>query len=156
MLTQEVIDRLETMARSCGHKSQRAFALTAGLNPIAFGENIRIGKEPRFSTLEAILKANPQVSAEWLMRGKGDMFLTGEQPAANVIHIDKSTRTVGGSGVAGDGNTKSLIEQISKEIATLNEQLRVKDEQIKAKDEQLRNKDTQMASLLSILDKHPH
>lgn len=149
MLKQEVIDRLETVARSCGHKSQRAFALAAGLNPIAFGQNIRIGKEPRFSTLEAILKANPQVSAEWLMRGEGEMFRTGEQPAI-VIYIDKSTRTVGGNGVAGDGNTTGadalLVEQLRKENAALQER-------VKEAGEQIRNKDEQIAKLLDLLAK---
>lgn len=100
--------------------------------------------------MEAILKANPQVSAEWLMRGEGEMFLTGEQPAASVIHIDKSTRTVGGNGVAGDGNTTGadalLVEQLRKENAALQER-------VKEAGEQIRNKDEQIAKLLDLLAK---
>ncbi|MGN0029935.1 MAG: hypothetical protein ACI35Q_09450, partial [Marinilabiliaceae bacterium] len=68
----------------------------------------------------------------------------------NVIHIDKSTRTVGGNGVAGDGNTTGadaiLVEQLRKENAALQER-------VKEAGEQIRNKDAQIAKLLDLLAK---
>lgn len=148
---------MQTVARNCGHKSLRAFALAAGLNPIAFGENIRKAKEPRFSTLEAILKANPQISAEWLMRGEGDMFRTGEGAAANVMHIDKLTRSEGGDGVSVNSDAikayASLVEQLRKENAALNERVAYLQEREKVSGEQIRNKDAQIAKLLDLLAK---
>lgn len=149
-----ITGRLLDLVKVSGFRSRRAFAQAAGINEITFNDNLAKGAEPRFSTLESILKAFPNVSSEWLMRGEGYMFRTGEKPE-NVIQTDKPTRTV-----AGDNNSENtyttLIEQLRKENVSLQEQLREKGEQLKVKDEQIRNKDTQMASLLSILDKQPH
>lgn len=97
------------------------------------------------------------------MRGEGDILRTGEQPA-NVMHVDKPTRAVGGNDVAEVSNSvnddATIVELLRKEVASLQEQLKekgeqlkVKDGQIKAKDEQIGNKDAQIASLLAILSK---
>lgn len=142
MASTEISSRLDALIGGCGYRSLRSFATAAGVSPISFQGNVALGKEPRFSTLESILKSFPQISAEWLMRGEGDMFRTGERPASG-INTGKSTRTVGGNGVAGgrqhDGADALLVEQLRKENATLLEQLR--------------NKDSQISALLSMLAK---
>lgn len=141
--------RLEQLVHSNLYRSRRAFALAAGINEVTLSDNLRKGTEPRYSTLAAILKANPQVSAEWLMRGEGNMLRTGEQPE-NVMQVDKPTRTAGGSGVAEGSNSENadstIVELLRKEVASLQEQLKEKGEQLKVKDEQI-------ASLLAILSK---
>ena len=143
MASTEISSRLDALIGGCGYRSLRSFATAAGVSPISFQGNVALGKEPRFSTLESILKSFPQISAEWLMRGEGEMFRMGEQPAS-VIHIDKSTRAEGENGVTGADAT--LVELLRKEVDSLQEQVRNKDEQI-------RNKDSQIAALLAIMSK---
>ena len=75
------------------------------------------------STVVFILDKFPDVSAEWLLRGQGEMFK----------HTNHATiQTLNG----GIGNTQNLntytdsLELLRSEIAAKNDQLRVKDEQI--------------------------
>ena len=75
------------------------------------------------STAVFILEKFPDVSAEWLLRGEGDMFK----------HTKYATIQTQNGGI---GNTQNLntytdsLELLRSEIAAKNDQLRVKDEQI--------------------------
>ena len=75
------------------------------------------------STAVFILEKFPDVSAEWLLRGQGDMF-------KHTNHAPIQTQN------GGIGNTQNLntytdsLELLRSEIAAKNDQLRVKDEQI--------------------------
>ena len=75
------------------------------------------------STVVFILDKFPDVSAEWLLRGQGDMF-------KHTNHAPIQTQN------GGIGNTQNLntytdsLELLRSEIAAKNDQLRVKDEQI--------------------------
>ena len=76
-----------------------------------------------FSTIDIFLDKFPDVSAEWLLRGQGDMF-------KHTNHAPIQTQN------GGIGNTQNLntytdsLELLRSEIAAKNDQLRVKDEQI--------------------------
>ncbi|MGM9838122.1 MAG: hypothetical protein ACI30A_06515 [Paludibacteraceae bacterium] len=76
-----------------------------------------------FSTIDIFLEKFPDISAEWLLRGEGDMYK----------HINNIAIQTQNGGV---GNTQNMntytdaIELLQSEIATKNEQLRVKDSQI--------------------------
>lgn len=75
------------------------------------------------STVVFILDKFPDVSAEWLVRGQGDMFK----------HTNHATIQTQNGGI---GNTQNVntytdsLELLRSEIAAKNDQLRVKDEQI--------------------------
>lgn len=130
MANSEISSRLDTLIGRCGFRSLRSFATAAGVSPISFQGNVALGKEPRFSTLASILKSFPQISAEWLMRGEGDIFRADGLSAANVSHDGDASRSVG---VENPANADaSLIEQLRKENAALLDQLKVKDSQISA------------------------
>lgn len=67
-------ERIKTVFELRGEKSVRAYALKRNLAPTTFGECLK-GAEPRFSLLKAFLDGEPCISAEWLMRGVGEMFI---------------------------------------------------------------------------------
>lgn len=78
-------ERLETIIKVLYAGNKRAFALNVGVSPTVV-ENVvgsRKGK-PSFDVLQKIC-ANANVSAEWLVKGTGDM-LTGDKQSTPVLH----------------------------------------------------------------------
>lgn len=128
--------RLKELLSTGIYRSKRAFAKASGINEVTFSDTIRRGTEPRFSLLEAILKANPNVSAEWLMRGEGEMFRdAGKQEGAtgdNIIDASKSNNkgAIITNGAVTTGTNDELYEALRQENASLKDQLRAKDSQI--------------------------
>ena len=74
-------ERINELYLNSGEKSIRRYALSINVAPTTLNECIK-GSEPRFSLLSAILNGNPSISAEWLMRGKGEMFLNDQKEEA--------------------------------------------------------------------------
>ena len=134
-------------------------AVKAGIPIPTLNDAVNKGSEPRFTLLEALLRAYPTVSAEWLMRSEGEMFSDTDVKTGsgdNVVTTDMSSSSVDGGGSIGDGNNASspdLVAQLHRTVESLTEQLKTKDEQLKAKDEQLRAKDEQMATLFALIRK---
>lgn len=125
-----ITERLNLLTHSNLYRSRRAFAKAAGINEVTLSDNINKGTEPRFSTLEAILFANPNISAEWLMRGEGEMFRDG---STNTVNIQQPT--VSNDGVAGVNHfhaSEALVENMKREIETLTEEVKSKNRQIES------------------------
>lgn len=64
-------------------------------------------------TLLLILDAFPDVSAEWLLRGTGEMFLDGSTPVGSREKVEQS------SPAAGVPNTETYIADLQRQIAEL-------------------------------------
>ena len=84
------------------------FAVAVGISPRT-AEKMFSGKQKiSLEFIEAILRAFPDVSAEWLLRGQGEMFKTGSEP--------KNTVSVGGSvllsNVASEGATVGTMPKL--------------------------------------------
>lgn len=129
--------RLKALLEAGLYKSGRAMALAAGLNEVTFNYALK-GADIRFSTLEAILKANPTISSEWLMRGEGDMFRDLTPPKEDkgkevvVVNSDDSLRLVTNGGQISDNCTfgtvnEIVLEQLRQEVTLLREQISRKD-----------------------------
>ena len=76
-----------------------------------------------FSVIALFLDKFPDVSAEWLLRGEGDMFK----------HTKHATIQTQNGGIGNTQNMNTFTEPIDilrTEIAAKNEQIKVKDEQI--------------------------
>jgi transcriptional regulator with XRE-family HTH domain len=72
---QRVIDLAENKAESiCG------FAKAINVAQTTLSEYLNNGKIPSFKVVNGILDAYPDVSAEWLLRGEGEMYKTTELP----------------------------------------------------------------------------
>lgn len=67
--------RIKSIFLQSGERSIRSYALSIGVAPTTLNECIK-GSEPRFSLIKSILDGNPSISAEWLLRGTGDMELS--------------------------------------------------------------------------------
>lgn len=67
-------------------KSKREFSSMIDIEQTLFN-NYMIGKREgmNFDIVDAILRTFPEVSAEWLLRGEGSMFIEQASPASNVI-----------------------------------------------------------------------
>lgn len=153
MLDNELQERFDKIVKACGYVSRRAFAQKAGINDVTFGAIFRRGSEPRFSTLQAILLANPSVSAEWLIRGEGEMFRAVGQTNVVELHQPK----VADGGVAGVNHYHSvesprLIEGLRGDVASLARQLDGLGKQLDGLNRQLDSKDSQIANLFDLLN----
>lgn len=69
-----VNERIAQIISQCGYKSKRSFAEKIGVAQTSLNDILR-GAEPKYSTLYKILEAEPLISAEWLLRGKGEMLI---------------------------------------------------------------------------------
>lgn len=69
-----VNERIAQIISQFGYKSKRSFAEKIGVAQTSLNDILR-GAEPKYSTLYKILEAEPLISAEWLLRGKGEMLI---------------------------------------------------------------------------------
>jgi transcriptional regulator with XRE-family HTH domain len=68
----DVISRIKSLI-SLKAKSEREFAMRIGVNQVTLNNYTMERRKVSYEIIEAILKAFPEISAEWLMRGVGDM-----------------------------------------------------------------------------------
>lgn len=106
----EILQRIMELVKSKA-KSKREFAALIGLEQVTFN-NYMIGKRGlSYEVIDAILRTFPDVSAEWLMRGIGDMIKN--ENANETIH--KSEKYDAEVQIGEDGYLKIKIKDfISK------------------------------------------
>ncbi|MDE5975433.1 MAG: helix-turn-helix domain-containing protein [Muribaculaceae bacterium] len=73
--------------------SLRAFCNRCGISQPTLDKQVRGLRGVSLETVLNILSAFPDLSAEWLMRGTGEMF-QGEKPDINVEKINKLIDTI--------------------------------------------------------------
>lgn len=77
-------ERIAMIISSFGYKSKRSFAEKIGVAQTSLNDILN-GAEPKYSTLNKILKAEPLISSEWLMRGEGEMHI---KQTSNIVIPD--------------------------------------------------------------------
>ena len=82
----EILQRIKRLIDAKGLNTN-AFALRIGIAQTTLSTYFTKNRYPAYETLHAILYTFPDVSAEWLMRGEGDMFICDGLP---VIRGDES------------------------------------------------------------------
>ena len=65
-------ERIVLLVGDLKYRNNR-FLIEIGIDQSSFKAIVK-GTEPTFSTLYSILQANPNLSAEWLMTGQGEMY----------------------------------------------------------------------------------
>lgn len=70
----EIVQRIKDIIKSkdC---TVNSFAREIGIAQRTLNNYVLLGRYPSYETLHAILHRYPDVSAEWLMRGEGEMFI---------------------------------------------------------------------------------
>lgn len=97
--------------------SDRQFCIKVGINPSVLGSMFQKGTEPSAKVIKLTLFAFTDISAEWLLRGEGNMLLSENQPQ------DESTERIA-----------MLVDTITTLQKALNEQTKtnqLQTEQIK-------------------------
>lgn len=88
-----MIDRIKQIINHY-ELSDRAFAIKCGIKQNTFSNQINGVRELSLQTINGILISNEDISAEWLMRGKGEMLLTSEQPTEAEDRMNKLIDTI--------------------------------------------------------------
>ena len=88
-----MVDRIKELIAYTG-LSDRAFAIKCGLKQNTFSRQLNGLNEVSTQTALSILSTYPEISAEWLLRGKGEMLLTSEQPTDAEDRMNKLIDTI--------------------------------------------------------------
>lgn len=75
MALNNIIDRIKIII-AYYNISVRAFAIKCGIKQNTLNNQLVGLREISLSTINAILISNQEISAEWLLRGKGEMILS--------------------------------------------------------------------------------
>lgn len=112
--------------------SINALAALIGIPQTTLNQALKSERKVSVDVIALILDTFPDVSAEWLMRGKGEMFIAENSGSSIVINNTKHT----GNGDAITGSNVSKAHTIADEhyyrtiIAQKEEQLAAKDKRI--------------------------
>lgn len=126
-----VCQRIAEVLNSNSVKSVNSFAKAIGVPQPTLNNCARGTAEPRVSVAAAILSGLPALSAEWLMRGEGEMWkkdgAAGGQAAGCGSILIGHGSAVGGSvttNVGCDGARRGepesgIVEELKKNVVTL-------------------------------------
>lgn len=112
-----MISRIKELIEHSG-LSARAFALKCGIKDNTFSNQLNGVRDVSLNTITSILLTFEKISAEWLMRGKGEMLLTSEQPTSTEDRMNKLIDTI----TFQQDTIKNLQARI-KELETTNKRL---------------------------------
>lgn len=97
----------------CNRISVRAMAVKIGMPQQNLNNQINRDIALSLKTLTLIMSQFPNVSAEWLLRGTGEMFLDGSTPVGSREKVEQS------SPAGGVPNTETYIADLQRQIAEL-------------------------------------
>lgn len=105
--------------------SENAFAKACNIGQKTLNSTFNRGGDVKFSTLYQILSTFPDVSAEWLMRGEGEMIrIKNDEKTVNITNVHRSNTGSIATGAAAAPSSSS------EECAFLREQIKEKDARI--------------------------
>lgn len=85
-----MIHRLKTFIDYL-HMSERAFALRCGIAQNTLNNYLKGLRQPSYEMVDKVLATFPDLSAEWLTRGKGTMLLSDDSDPLSSLNtkVDK-------------------------------------------------------------------
>ena len=116
-----MVERIKELIAYTG-LSDRAFALKCGLKQNTFSRQLNGLNEVSTQTALSILSTFPEISAEWLLRGNGEMLLTSEQPTASNEN-DRLIKLI--DTIAFQQDTINNLQRRINELETTNKRLEV-------------------------------
>ena len=114
-----MVERIKELIAYTG-LSDRAFALKCGLKQNTFSRQLNGLNEVSTQTALSILSTFPEISAEWLLRGTGEMLLTSEQPTSS-NESDRLSKLI--DTIAFQQDTINNLQRRIKELETTNKRL---------------------------------
>lgn len=88
-----MVDRIKQIIKYY-NLSARAFSIKCCIAQNTFSRQLNGVREISFTTIKSILYKCPEISAEWLLRGNGEMLLTSEQPTDTEDRLNKLVDTI--------------------------------------------------------------
>lgn len=83
-------EKLQQIIKFSGQKTS-AFANSIGIDKGMISKYLNVGNQPSYTVLVNILNKYPEISAEWLMRGTGEMLLNGETAESNSGAVEEGS-----------------------------------------------------------------
>lgn len=107
MAEKDVKERALMAMKAC-NISAYAIAKFCSMNERTVYEQINGNSKMGVATVEALLAYRPDLSAEWLLRGTGDMLITNKPME---INIDNSNRGHHNTNTTNYGGTQTIVTQ---------------------------------------------
>lgn len=114
-----MVERLKQIISHFGI-SDRQFALSCGIAQNTLSRQLNGARELSLTTVYTVLSCYPEISAEWLLRGTGEMLLTSEQPTASNEN-DRLSKLI--DTIAFQQDTINNLHGRIKELETTNKRL---------------------------------
>jgi hypothetical protein len=142
-----IVDRIELIINNLDI-STRNFEANIGVAYGTVQKPITNNKTVGSDVLSKILITYPELSAEWLMRGEGEMLINVDNSTKNAVNSNNINN--GNSNINGDFTLNTNVEHntLVEEVGFLRGQLVEKDNQLKEKDNQLKEKYSLISKLL--------
>lgn len=119
----DTVQRIKKVLEYSG-LSVRAFSIRCGINQPTLDKQLKGLRGISIETILSILSAFPEVSAEWLMRGDGDMMKDAVN-SKELERINKLNNVV--------DSLQEVIDARNGTIAALNERIKQLESQIQSK-----------------------
>ena len=103
-----MINRIKEVIALSG-LSDRAFAIKCGIKQNTFNRQLGGVSEVSASTINAILDNYEEISAEWLLRGKGSMLLQKEETEPGMDKLKSIVYTI--ANLQDEINEKTMLTQ---------------------------------------------
>lgn len=71
----EILERIQELIKvKCGERGETSFSKIVGIPQVTLNNYVKGRRGISYEVINAILSAFPEVSAEWLLRGEGEML----------------------------------------------------------------------------------
>lgn len=120
----DALTRLKDVLNYSG-LSVRAFALKCGISQPTLDKQLKGLRGISFDTMVSVLYAFNEISAEWLMRGVGEMLINPQPKSAELERIEKLIDTI--------TTLQDTINIKNETISLLNDKIKQLENQLKLK-----------------------
>ena len=135
--TEDINQRIKEVLQK-NDLSVTAFSKEVGLPQATVNRQLMEDNKVSLSTIKSFLKRFPKVSAEWLLRGVGDMCC-GVPDEQLEREIAEETGRVQGIGDNSNHNTQTMTDSaLTKENELLKERIQEKDKALEEKNEEIK------------------
>lgn len=111
----DTLQRLKEILSYSG-LSVRAFSIKCGINQPTLDKQLKSLRGLSLETVLCVLDAFPEISADWFMRGTGDMIIDKNPNSAEVERINKLVDTI--------ATLQDTINSKNEAIAALTERVK--------------------------------
>lgn len=130
----EVISRIKEIIRLKA-KSVLDFSKTIGVNQVTLNNQIIGNRKLSLETIISITNTYPDISAEWLLRGEGDMIKKESSPEVEeLLKYIKQLEALNMSGEALLQDKYEVIERLEKEIRNLKANISLLEDKLNMKE----------------------